>query len=128
MIITEKKAPSPLTDLRTLDRISVICPNAGLVYSGLGPDSRILVMKARKAALAYYQNFGEHPPILMLVRDIANIVQDYTQSGGVRPFGVSLFIAGVDNTGKGPALYQVTLVNRFIINRHDLFLFLFLCR
>lgn len=32
-------------------------------------------------------------------------MQEYTQSGGVRPFGVSLLIAGYDD--KGPHLYQV---------------------
>lgn len=31
--------------------------------------------------------------------------QEFTQSGGVRPFGVSLLIIGSDD--KGPVLYQV---------------------
>ena len=33
-------------------------------------------------------------------------MQDATQSGGVRPFGVSLLIAGFDAV-RGPSLYQV---------------------
>jgi hypothetical protein len=32
--------------------------------------------------------------VLQLVRDIAAVMQEFTQSGGVRPFGVSLLIAG----------------------------------
>mmetsp|Transcript_3715 Transcript_3715/g.6893 ORF Transcript_3715/g.6893 Transcript_3715/m.6893 type:complete len:119 (+) Transcript_3715:559-915(+) len=32
-------------------------------------------------------------------------MQEYTQSGGVRPFGVSLLVAGYDDDG--PHLYQV---------------------
>jgi 20S proteasome subunit alpha 2 len=37
-------------------------------------------------------------------------MQEYTQRGGVRPFGVSLLIAGLDtsaNQSQVPALYQV---------------------
>lgn len=41
----------------------------------------------------------------MLVRDVANVMQEFTQSGGVRPFGVSILIAGCDHNG--PQLYQV---------------------
>ena len=33
-------------------------------------------------------------------------MQEYTQSGGVRPFGVSLLVAGLDEDNK-PRLYQV---------------------
>jgi 20S proteasome subunit alpha 2 len=32
-------------------------------------------------------------------------MQEFTQSGGVRPFGVSLMVAGYDDNG--PQLYQV---------------------
>lgn len=40
-----------------------------------------------------------------MVRELAGTMQEFTQSGGVRPFGVSLLVAGVDDAG--PQLYQV---------------------
>ena len=40
-----------------------------------------------------------------LCREGAQIVQEYTQAGGVRPFGISLLIAGYDD--EGPHLYQI---------------------
>jgi hypothetical protein len=33
-------------------------------------------------------------------------MQEYTQSGGVRPFGISVLVAGADGDGT-PRLYQV---------------------
>merc|ERR1712063_235400 len=48
---------------------------------------------------------GEPIPVSQIVKKIANVMQEYTQSGGVRPFGVSLLVAGMDENG--PQLYQV---------------------
>ncbi|KAK8641969.1 hypothetical protein V6N13_011335 [Hibiscus sabdariffa] len=44
-------------------------------------------------------------PVTQLVRETAAVMQEFTQSGGVRPFGVSLLVAGYDDNG--PQLYQV---------------------
>ena len=43
--------------------------------------------------------------MLQLVRGVAQVMQEFTQSGGVRPFGVSLLVAGYDH--EGPQLFQV---------------------
>ena len=76
-----------------------------MVYAGMGPDARVLLDKARKSAQEYKRVYCEEPPTAMLVKEVAGIMQEYTQSGGVRPFGVSLLVAGMDESG--PTLYQV---------------------
>ncbi|KAF9188508.1 Proteasome subunit alpha type-2 [Haplosporangium sp. Z 767] len=105
VVATEKKAVSTLIDDSSLEKVAVICSNIGMVYSGMGPDYRVLVNKARKAAQAYKRVYMEEPPTAILVKEIASVMQEFTQSGGVRPFGVSLLIAGFDESG--PMLYQV---------------------
>ena len=68
-----------------------------MVYSGMGPDYRVLVDKARKVSHTGYKRiYNEYPPTRILVQDVARVMQEATQSGGVRPFGVSLLIAGWD--------------------------------
>ncbi len=68
-----------------------------MVYSGMGPDYRILVDRARKASHTYKRVFNEYPPTRILVQDVAEVMQEATQSPGVRPYGVSLLIAGWDD-------------------------------
>jgi len=89
-----------------IERVAVICPNIGIVYSGMGPDFRVLVARARKSAQAYWKIYGEYPPTRVLTQELANIMQQATHSGGVRPFGVSLLVAGWD-VNRGSGLYQV---------------------
>lgn len=89
-----------------IEKVSLICPNIGMVYSGMGPDYRVLVAKARKSAQAYWKIYGEYPSTRVLVQEIASVMQDATQSGGVRPFGVSLLVAGWDEKA-GPTLFQI---------------------
>jgi 20S proteasome subunit alpha 2 len=69
-----------------------------MVYSGMGPDYRVLVDKARKVTHTNYKRiYNEYPPTRILVQDVARVMQEATQSGGVRPYGVSLLIAGWDD-------------------------------
>lgn len=135
VLATEKKSSSPLIDPPSLSKVSLITPDIGMVYAGMGPDYRVLVDKARKVSHTGYKRiYNEYPPTRILVQDVARVVQEATQSGGVRPYGVSLLIAGWDEgiepeeneekqteskeakkmTGKtggilkgGPSLYQV---------------------
>ncbi|KAJ1838749.1 Proteasome subunit alpha type-2 [Coemansia sp. RSA 2708] len=105
VIATEKKTGSSLVDVSSLEHMAKVCDSIGMVYSGMGPDFRVLVNSARKIAQTYIRTYKEDPPVRILVKELAGIMQEFTQSGGVRPFGVSLLLAGVDD--RGPNLYQV---------------------
>ena len=98
VLATEKKSSSPLIDSASSSKVSLITPNIGMVYSGMGPDYRVLVDKARKVSHTEYKRiYNEYPPTRILVQDVARVMQEATQSGGVRPYGVSLLVAGWDD-------------------------------
>merc|ERR1712216_484582 len=105
VVATEKKMPSTLIDDSSVEKTATLTDNVGGVYSGLAPDFRVLVKKGRKKAQEYFKVYKENIPVSQIVRELASIMQEFTQSGGVRPFGVSLLVAGYD--AKGPQLYQV---------------------
>ena len=104
VLAAEKKLASPLIDVIE-NRIALIAPGLGLVYSGMSPDAKLLIAKARKIAQHHWMAFREYPTALALVKGLASVIQEYTQSGygyvlmdsGVRPFGVSLLVAGFDD-------------------------------
>merc|ERR1712065_103648 len=104
VIATEKKMPTMLIEAESVQKVTKICESTGCCYSGLGPDSKALVRKGRKNAQAYYRTYLKHQPVQETVRELATVMQEYTQSGGVRPMGVSLLVAGCDEGG--PALFQ----------------------
>ncbi|MGH0126807.1 UNVERIFIED_CONTAM: hypothetical protein FKN15_024007 [Acipenser sinensis] len=104
VLATEKKQKSILYDEQSVHKVEPITKHIGMVYSGMGPDYRVLVRRARKLAQQYFLVYQEPIPTAQLVQRVASVMQEYTQSGGVRPFGVSLLIAGWDE-GR-PYLFQ----------------------
>mmetsp|Transcript_54091 Transcript_54091/g.87421 ORF Transcript_54091/g.87421 Transcript_54091/m.87421 type:complete len:236 (-) Transcript_54091:322-1029(-) len=105
VLATEKKVTSPLVDETTLKKIETLSGNVGVVYAGMVPDYRVLLRKGRKSAQTYFKTYRETIPVSQIVREQATVMQEFTQSGGVRPFGISLMIAGYDDSG--PQLFQV---------------------
>jgi len=106
VIATDKKFSSALVEGESVKKVEKITDGSGFVYAGVGPDYRVLVRKARKSAQAYFREYRETKPVGQLVKSTASVMQEYTQSGGVRPFGVSLLVAGMDGDGV-PRLFQV---------------------
>ncbi|XP_065367328.1 proteasome subunit alpha type-2 [Calliphora vicina] len=104
VIATENKHKSVLYEEHSVNRVEMISGHIGMVYSGMGPDYRLLVKQARKLAQNYFLTYKEPIPVAQLVQRVATLMQEYTQSGGVRPFGVSLLICGWDNDR--PYLFQ----------------------
>merc|ERR1712190_166316 len=105
VLATEKRVTSPLVDETTMKKIENMGENVGVVYAGMVPDYRVLTKRGRKTAQTYYKTYREPIPVSQIVREQAAVMQEFTQSGGVRPFGISLMMAGFDDNG--PQLAQV---------------------
>uniref|UniRef100_A0A7S1IGY2 Proteasome subunit beta n=1 Tax=Eutreptiella gymnastica TaxID=73025 RepID=A0A7S1IGY2_9EUGL len=99
ILAIERKAASKLQDTRTVKKICKLDDNIFLAFAGLTADARVLVNKSRIEAQSHRLNFDDPISVDNLTRYIAHTQQRYTQSGGMRPFGVSTLIGGFDDDG-----------------------------
>lgn len=105
VLATEKKLSSMLVDESSVSKAAPISTHIGASYAGISADFRVLLQKARKHAIEYKATFHEPVPSSQLCQELSTVVQEFTQSGGVRPFGVSILLASYDH--EGPHLYQI---------------------
>lgn len=108
VVLVSEKRLRCLIDPDSVEKLVRVHERCGLGYAGFSPDFRVLVKRARKYAESYRRRYNEVPSPAMVARNLAQVFQEYTQSGGVRPFGVSLLVAGIDKDESGnpvPMLY-----------------------
>jgi len=88
-----------LEDRRFSKKLFEFDTHVAAVIAGNSPDARVLVREARYACQGHRMTYDEPIGIESLVSGIGDILQQYTQNAGVRPFGVSMVVAGVDASG-----------------------------
>ena len=98
-LIVDRRSSSKLLEPRSTEKIHEIDDFIGCATSGLVADARILVDEARKNAQVHRVNYGENIGVEMLVKKVCDYKQNFTQYGGVRPFGTALLVAGTDDLG-----------------------------
>lgn len=91
---------SRLQDPQYSRKIFQLDDHIGLAIAGLSSDARLLISQARVYCQSNKLLYDEPLDIEVLTRRIGDIIQMYTQHGGVRPFGVSFIFGGVDLAGE----------------------------
>ena len=112
VIAAEKKLPSILLDETSIHKIENLSEYLGVGYSGIGPDFQAVLLKARKDIQVYHSRYRDNITPFMMCRQIADLFQEYTQSGGVRPFGIGMIVGGWDEE-TGPQIYQIEASGTF---------------
>jgi proteasome alpha subunit len=90
---------SRLEDTKYFHKIYQLDEHVGAAIAGLMSDARVLIGQSRVYCQSNRLLYDEPVDIEILTRRIGDQSQVYTQHAGVRPFGVSMIIAGVDKTG-----------------------------
>jgi proteasome alpha subunit len=96
ILLVDKRVSSKLLEPKSVEKIFQIDEHIGVATSGLVADARVLVDRARIEAQINRYTYDEAIEVEQLAKRICDYKQTYTQFGGVRPFGTSLLIAGVN--------------------------------
>ena len=99
VLLVDKRISSKLIEAAAVEKIFKIDRHIGVASSGLVGDARMLVARARAVAANNRVVYAENVEVNVLVKDLSDIMQSYTQNGGVRPFGAAFLIAGIDPNG-----------------------------
>ncbi|KAL2257199.1 hypothetical protein VTK26DRAFT_522 [Humicola hyalothermophila] len=112
VLAVEKVITSKLLKPGANKRIATVDRHLGVVYSGMVPDGRHFVDRARDEARAWRDTFKTPISTADLASRMGGYMQAYTLYQSVRPFGITAIIGGFDSTeearvdgevGSGPA-------------------------
>ncbi|KAF4715153.1 Proteasome subunit alpha type-4, partial [Perkinsus olseni] len=94
----EKKTISKLLESgKASEKIYPIDDHVVCAVAGITSDANVLINQLRLSAQRYRYSYQEPIPVEKLVTSICDVKQQYTQFGGLRPFGVSFLFAGYDD-------------------------------
>lgn len=103
VLITDKRIVNPLIVEDSIEKIFTIDNHVITTSAGIISDARVLVSRAQVFAQQHKLYYNDKVDILLIVKDLCDLMQYYTQAGVGRPYGVSLLIAGFDEE---PKLYE----------------------
>ncbi len=97
VLAADKRSRSPLMEPDSVEKLHKADDHIGIASAGHVADARQLIDFARQQAQVNRLRFGEPVGVETLTKNVTDNIQQYTQVGGARPFGVSLIIAGIKN-------------------------------
>ncbi|KAH0795398.1 Proteasome subunit alpha type-7 [Histomonas meleagridis] len=124
VIAVEKSTVAKLQDPGTFRKVIALDDHIMCAFAGLHADARVLVGKAQVECQSHRLTYEDPITVERAARYIATIQLRYTQSGGVRPFGVATLVCGFDSTNQ-PHIYETLPSGGYTewkartIGRHD---------
>ncbi len=104
VLIAHKNVIAPLAVPSTMQKIFRVDSYIGATYSGLVSDGLHVINLIRNKTQTHRMIYNETESVETTAKEIAEEMQTATQYGGIRPYAVSLLIAGID---KSPKLFEI---------------------
>jgi proteasome alpha subunit len=96
VLAADKRSRSRLMEASSVEKIHKTDDHVGVASAGHVADARQLIDFARQRAQVNRLRYGEPIGIEALTKEVTDHIQQYTQIGGARPFGVALLVGGIE--------------------------------
>ena len=110
-ILADKRVEDKLIVKESASKISEIDNHIIATSAGILSDARILIERAQVLAQQHMVTYSSPIEPELVIKEIANMKQQFTQYGGARPFGVSMMVAGINN--KKPELFVSDITGNY---------------
>ncbi len=100
VVMAVEEKPRALQTSNITQKIFQVDTHIGVAAAGYIPDARVQVDNARFFSQGNKMTYDEPVEVETVAKHLADQCHQYTQYSGVRPFGVALIIAGVDQKGE----------------------------
>ena len=110
-ILADKRVEDKLIVKESANKIYEIDSHIISSVAGIVSDARVLIERAQVLAQQHRITYDSAIETELIVKEIANMKQQFTQYGGARPFGVSLMTAGIN--GKKPELFVSDITGNY---------------
>jgi proteasome alpha subunit len=97
VLAADRQVRSPLIEQESIEKIHSVDDHVGVASAGHVADARQLVDFARRQAQVDRLRYDEPIGVETLTKRVTDHIQQYTQTGGARPFGVALLVGGIEN-------------------------------
>ncbi len=111
VIVSDRRRRDKLVVEESANKINEIDEHIICVSAGISSDARVLIDKARLLAQQHRITYDSEPSTESIVRDIADVKQQFTQYGGARPFGVSMMFGGINGEA---CLYTTDITGNYL--------------
>ncbi len=112
LIVADLRIDDKLVVPRSANKIYEIDSHIISSVAGILSDARVLIERAQVLAQQHRVTYDSPIEPELVIKDLANVKQQFSQYGGARPFGVSLMIAGMNN--KKPELYSSDVTGNYV--------------
>ena len=100
ILIADKRVKDRLVVPESTNKVFEVDEHVIASSAGILSDARVLIERAQLVSQQHRVTYDSPIDVESVIKDIANLKQQFTQYGGARPFGVAVMVAGVSG-GKG---------------------------